>query len=302
MEKINLSSLKYYLKDYIKTITIINDIVKDLFEENDKKKIILDDDLIKTLFVKEINDAQVFILSQSTKTNDKETEQFELLENLSKMIDFSSFKYNNLSGDKENLEFMKKHNIPLNPQKVIGKNLSYSNLNGLVINGSFDQVDIRHTNFEGSKGAIINPQTIKSLNCSGTKFADATIIGSFNGVYMENTDFTKSINAILTLNDIEKVNYSCEGLKDTIIVVPDNFEFSSFENKEIYLLCLEKKCQNFITESQYRSYLSNLIFDISTQKEDITILTEKEDIKNILEDSIKKKVLTKNNKKDSNQE
>lgn len=135
---------------------------------------------------------------------------------------------------------MKKHNIPLNPQKVIGKNLSYSNLNGLVINGSFDQVDIRHTNFEGSKGAIINPQTIKSLNCSGTKFADATIIGSFNGVYMENTDFTKSINAILTLNDIEKVNYSCEGLKDTIIVVPDNFEFSSFEKKEIYLLCLEK--------------------------------------------------------------
>ena len=232
MKKINLSSLKYYLKkDYIKTITIINDIVKDLFEENDKKKIILDDDLIKTLFVKEINDTQVFILSQLTKTNGKETEQFKLLENLSEMIDLTSFKYNNLSGNKKNLEFMKKHNIPLNPQKVIGKNLSYSNLNGLVINGSFDQVDIRHTNFEGSKGAIINPQTIKSLNCSGTKFADATIIGSFNGVYMENTDFTKSINAILTLDDIEKVKYYCEGLKDTIIVVPDNFEFSIFEKK-----------------------------------------------------------------------
>lgn len=102
MKKINLSSLKYYLKkDYIKTITIINDIVKDLFEENDKKKIILDDDLIKTLFVKEINDTQVFILSQLTKTNGKETEQFKLLENLSEMIDFSSFKYNNLSGNKK---------------------------------------------------------------------------------------------------------------------------------------------------------------------------------------------------------
>lgn len=303
MKEIDLRSLDYYLKkDYIKTITIINNIIREMFEENNKNKIVLDDDLIKTLFLKEINNAQVFILSQPIKKNDKEIEWFKLLENLSEMIDFSSLEYNNLATNKENLEFMKKHNISLNPQKVIGRNLSYSDLNGLVIEGSFDQVDIRYTNFKGSKGAIINPQTIKNLNCSGTKFADVTIIGTFNGVYIENTDFTKSVNTILTLNDIEKVKYSCEGLKDTTIVVPDNFEFSTFEEKEIYLLCLEKECHNFITESQYMSYLNNLRSNIFTIKEGIAILTNPEDIKHIVEGSRRKKILTKNNNKDSNQE
>lgn len=61
-----------------------------------------------------------------------------------------------------------------------------------LFNGKFDDVDIRETQFRGSKGAVINPQNVYNKDLRETKLCDVTIKGSFNGVYVKEADFTSS--------------------------------------------------------------------------------------------------------------
>lgn len=55
-------------------------------------------------------------------------------------------------------------NVIINPQTVAGKDFSHTKLAGVRINGSFDDVSVWHTDFEGSIGAKIDPKKVRHFD------------------------------------------------------------------------------------------------------------------------------------------
>ncbi len=95
-------------------------------------------------------------------------------------IDLTDLKYYNLYA--EDIKFLIKYGIVIDPQKIYERNLSNCDFNKADFNGnSFDGCCINKSSFKGSKGAKINPQKILYKDCSYVDFTDAEIIDSFEG-------------------------------------------------------------------------------------------------------------------------
>ena len=66
-------------------------------------------------------------------------------------------------------------------QQIQDKNLEYTHLSNMTIDGSFDDVAISHMKISNCKGNIcINPQTVKDKNIRGVDFNGITLIGNYS--------------------------------------------------------------------------------------------------------------------------
>lgn len=178
-------------------------------------------------------------------------------------MDFSRFAkyYDDLAPIQDNIDFMRKYNISLNPQKMCGKDISYLDLNGIVIKGSFDDVYIEGAKFRGSIDAIIDPQKVFNRNCRKTDFADVIIVGSFVNCNIEKSSF-----------------------HDAFLITEDRWSY--FDDKNLNHLAEVK----FITRTQYEEFASS---DMLPNVISVEMLSDK-DIRNLIKDNIvKKKQLVK---------
>ena len=105
-------------------------------------------------------------------------------------IDFSniSFKGFNAYG----YDFSKLHGVKINPQKILEKDLTNSDCEGVTFIGPFDGVKVRGTSFKGSKGAKIDPQIVYNKDFSYSDCYDVEFIGSFDGVILHEANLKGS--------------------------------------------------------------------------------------------------------------
>jgi len=111
-----------------------------------------------------------------------------------------------------------KGDLKINPQTILRKELTFAKVDGVEFDGSFDEVEIRGTNFTNSKGAVINPQTIYHGFMQETKLNSVEIIGSFKEVNIEGTDFTGSIGAVIDPQTVYGKDMSLSILKDATVI------------------------------------------------------------------------------------
>lgn len=185
MKKDNIDLLEEYKeKNYLKLLSFINIEITKEFERNHNKKIILDDDLFNLLFMDETYENINGVLHEywqfSSSIFDCEPQIKELLNNISKMIDFSKIDYYDQYINQEIINFMKKNNIPLNTKRI--KDLYKVDLKGIIIQGSLDDIRIiEATNFNECKDAFISfEQAEKPINCNGLEDVIIIVPDSFD--------------------------------------------------------------------------------------------------------------------------
>lgn len=121
-----------------------------------------------------------------------------ILEPVLHKIDFSNINFDDFIARDYN--FSKLHGVKINPQTVLGKELTNSVFCGVEFIGSFDKVDIMYSNFTGSKGAKIdsNWRSLKGVNCCDIEF-----IGNFFDTEIRETNFTGSKGAKINPQNIK---------------------------------------------------------------------------------------------------
>lgn len=113
---------------------------------------------------------------------------FSVDKNILEKLDLSEVSFDDFLA--ENVDFSGLYGVKLNPQKVYSKSLCCSILNGVEIIGSFDDVNVERTNFNGILGNNkLNPQTVNSKSLYGAILSGIEIIGSYNNVNVERTNF-----------------------------------------------------------------------------------------------------------------
>lgn len=164
-------------RNYSETLQHISFLVKDEYEKIGNTLELQNDILQKIFLNPQFDNVNLFKISPE-------------LYYLSQYLNLMDFDYGIISiSSQDEINFMAKAGIPLNPQKISGKKycLNDFDLNHVVISGNFDDVRISSVNFEGSKGAVINPQTVYAKNFFMTNLKDAIVVDNFCNI---NTCYT----------------------------------------------------------------------------------------------------------------
>lgn len=90
-----------------------------------------------------------------------------------------------------------KGQIKINPQTIYNKSLLGTVLGGVEFIGGFHGVELKQTDFTGSKGAIINPQTVGGKLLRHCIFNGVEFNGSFDDCVILYSNFTGSKGAII---------------------------------------------------------------------------------------------------------
>ncbi|MDO4377444.1 MAG: hypothetical protein Q4C38_04820, partial [bacterium] len=126
--------------------------------------------------------------------------------------------------------------VKINPQEVYNKDLSDTSLNGVFIEGSFDDVFIKGVSFIGALGNInVNPETIVDKNLSYAILDNVNFIGSFDDAMIFGADFEGSKNAIIDPQTIFQGDLSSCNFRDVYFdgTFEDcNIELSEFAGSE----------------------------------------------------------------------
>lgn len=158
-------------RDYNKTLIAIRDIIISEYKKTGKK-LKLDNEVLNKL----VFDSNVY-----GNVNLFRKYNFELYD-LCQFIDFSDFDYGIIAPilDDSIIGFMKRAQIPLDPQKIYNRLLNYMEFDGVWIDGLFDNVNIYKANFSGSKGAVINLKDVFEEYIYGAIFKDSIIVDNFD--------------------------------------------------------------------------------------------------------------------------
>lgn len=129
------------------------------------------------------------------------------LEEIYKKISFLNIPFDNVIVIKKDLS--KYQDIFINPSTLGKKSLFGTICKNVNFIGNFENVDIKFTNFKGSKNAIINVQRIKNKSLYGTICDGVTFTRGFNHTDIRNTNFTNSKN--VRINPEKLKNKSLKG-------------------------------------------------------------------------------------------
>ena len=134
-------------------------------------------------------------------------------------IDFSDIDFSGI--DITNFDFTGLYGVKINPQTIKNKDLSNTILKGVEFIGPFDYVQLKNTDFTGSKGAVIKP-AYSLRNLRGNKFANVTFVGSFFDTDIVGADFTGSKGAVINLQLIR--DKDARGTKFADAIVKGSFK------------------------------------------------------------------------------
>lgn len=129
-------------------------------------------------------------------------------------IDLSDIDFSGI--DITNFDFTGLHGVKIDPQTIKNKDLSNTILKGVEFIGPFDYVQLKNTDFTGSKGAVIKP-AYSLRNLRGNKFANVTFVGSFFDTDIVGADFTGSKGAVINLQLIRYKDARGTKFADAII-------------------------------------------------------------------------------------
>ncbi len=124
------------------------------------------------------------------------------LENVYEHLDWS-----NISMDKVRVagkDLSKYHNMKINPQTILNRDLSNTICKGVKFVGTFDNADITRSNLNGSIDAVINPQTIKNKDLTFGSFNGVRFIDTFNGCIIMGANFEGSINCNIDVSQVSQ--------------------------------------------------------------------------------------------------
>lgn len=110
--------------------------------------------------------------------------------------------------------FGNNNKIIINPQIILGKDLTKTKLAGIdFTDTSFDGVIIVGTDFTGTTGVKINPQTVKNKQLTDAVLCNVDFTGySFDDSKINHADFTGSIGARINPNKISNLGSRVDGM------------------------------------------------------------------------------------------
>ena len=159
---------------------------------------------------------------------------FALEDKCLQKIDFSNVSFKSFNAYK--CDFSKLYGVNINPQELYQKRLEGCILKGVTFTGPFDDVIIGHTDFTGSRNAMINPLKLQGYqfynnqiitNIEWCIFTDVTFIenfkmvnkpGSYDEIILCGCDFTGSKNAKIYISNSNRSLRDCT-LKDATIII-----------------------------------------------------------------------------------
>ena len=147
-----------------------------------------------------------------------------------------------------------KGQIKINPQTTYNKSLFGTVLGGVEFIGGFHGVELKQTDFTGSKGAVINPQTVKEKYLVSCIFDGVKFDGPFDNCVIMYSDFTGSKCAIIDQTKLRKTNdremsfsrlFGCN-LRDAYVVdnlTENDYSYAKIDGAHMFILKIDEEKQ-----------------------------------------------------------